>query len=91
MLSMEVSACNKRTPHGVRISKIHRSLRSIQDGVAQTLTQHPRLTPHLPQTGTSEHDARNDEDKLAENRKDLGVKLNHKTDEMEKSERGTFQ
>ena len=37
-LSMEVSACNKRTPHGVRLSKIHRSLCSIQDGNAQTLT-----------------------------------------------------
>jgi len=51
---------------------------------------HPRLTPQSPQTGTSEHDARNDEDKLAENQKDLGVKPNHKTDDMEKSERGTF-
>ena len=38
-LSMEVSACNKRTPHGVRLSKIHRSLCSIQDGNAQTLTK----------------------------------------------------
>ena len=51
---------------------------------------HPRTTPLTPQTGTSERDAREDQSQLAENRKDLGVQPDHKTDDMEKSERGTF-
>jgi hypothetical protein len=44
----------------------------------------------VEQSGTKEHDARGDQNKLAENQQDLGVKPDHKTEEMEKGRRGTF-
>jgi hypothetical protein len=42
------------------------------------------------QTGKNEHDAREDERKLAENQQDLGVGGDHKTEDMEEGHRGTF-
>jgi hypothetical protein len=42
------------------------------------------------QTGKNEHDAREDERKLAENQQDLGVGEDHKTEDMEEGGRGTF-
>ena len=55
--------------------------------------KHPNSTDaeqRVDHTGTKEHDARGDQSKLAENQQDLGVKPDHKTDEMEKGGRGTF-
>ena len=55
--------------------------------------KHPNATDaeeRVDQIGTKEHDARGDQGKLAENQQDLGVKPDHKTDEMEKGGRGTF-
>ena len=48
--------------------------------------------PPVPaaQTGKNEANARDDEKKLAENQRDLGVDKGHKTDDMEKGGRGTF-
>ena len=43
-----------------------------------------------PQTGKNPKDAREDDAKLAENQKELGVGDDHKTDEMEDGQRGTF-
>ena len=43
-----------------------------------------------PQTGKNEADARDDESKLAENQRDLGVGEDHKTEDMEEGGRGTF-
>jgi len=42
------------------------------------------------QTGKNEHDARDDDRKLAENQQELGVGEDHKTEEMENGNRGTF-
>ena len=53
-------------------------------------TKHPKPSPPAAQTGTNEHDAREDEGKLAENQKDLGVGPDHKTEDMERTDRGTF-
>lgn len=52
-------------------------------------TKQPTPTP-APQTGTNEHDAREDEGKLEKNRNDLGVADDHKTEDMEQGKRGTF-
>ena len=46
--------------------------------------------PPTAQTGKNPHDARDDDHKLAENQKDLGVEPDHKTEEMEEGNRGTF-
>ena len=46
--------------------------------------------PPTAQTGKNPNDARDDDRKLAENQKDLGVEPDHKTEEMEKAHRGTF-
>ena len=43
-----------------------------------------------PQTGKNPNDARGDDDKLVKNQKDLGIAPDHKTEEMEESNRGTF-
>jgi hypothetical protein len=54
-------------------------------------TKHPKQQlPPAAQTGKNEADARDDEKKLAENQRDLGVDKGHKTDEMKKRRRGTF-
>jgi hypothetical protein len=42
------------------------------------------------QTGKNENDAREDDSKLAENQQDLGVGADHKTEDMEEGQRGTF-
>jgi hypothetical protein len=42
------------------------------------------------QTGTNPNDAREDERKLRENQDELGVGSDHKTEDMEQGERGTF-
>jgi len=42
------------------------------------------------QTGKNEHDAREDNRKLGENQRDLGIGKDHKTGDMEKNKRGTF-
>ena len=46
--------------------------------------------PPTAQTGKNPNDAREDEAKLTENQKDLGVGKDHKTEEMEEGHRGTF-
>ena len=46
--------------------------------------------PPTAQTGKNPKDAREDDGKLAENQKDLGVGSDHKTEEMEEGHRGTF-
>ena len=43
-----------------------------------------------PQTGKKPGDARENDAKLQQNQQDLGVKPDHKTDEMEDAGRGTF-
>lgn len=47
-------------------------------------------TAPAPQTGKNPHDARGDKEKLVENQQDLGVRDDHKTEDMEKADRGTF-
>jgi hypothetical protein len=46
--------------------------------------------PPTAQTGKNPKDAREDDAKLAENQKDLGVEPDHKTEDMEQAGRGTF-
>jgi hypothetical protein len=46
--------------------------------------------PPTAQTGKNPKDAREDDGKLAKNQKDLGVTDDHKTEEMEQANRGTF-
>ena len=46
--------------------------------------------PPTAQTGKHERDAREDERKLTENQKDLGVAEDHKTEDMEEGGRGTY-
>ena len=46
--------------------------------------------PPTAQTGKNPKDAREDESQLTENQKDLGVGSDHKTEEMEEGQRGTF-
>lgn len=46
--------------------------------------------PPTAQTGKNPKDAREDDRKLHENQKDLGVGEDHKTEEMEQGHRGTF-
>jgi len=43
-----------------------------------------------PQTGKKPGDARDEDAKLQQNRQDLGVEEDHKTEEMEDGGRGTF-
>lgn len=44
----------------------------------------------VPQTGKNNRDARENDETLAHNQKDLGVSSDHKTEDMEKGNRGTF-
>lgn len=46
--------------------------------------------PPAPKTGKHEGDAREDEKQLTENQRELGVGDDHKTEDMEEGERGTF-
>jgi hypothetical protein len=43
-----------------------------------------------PQTGKNPHDARDDDSQRAQNREQLGVEEDHKTEDMDKSGRGTY-
>jgi hypothetical protein len=52
--------------------------------------KHKNPPQPAPQTGKNEHDARGNDSKLTENQRDLGVGKDHKTDEMEQEDRGTF-
>jgi hypothetical protein len=52
--------------------------------------KHKKPPEPAAQTGKNDHDAREDERKLAENQKDLGVADDHKTEDMERGGRGTF-
>ena len=53
-------------------------------------TKHQKQPAPAAQTGKNEADARDDDEKLAENQRDLGVDKEHKTGDMEKGGRGTF-
>ena len=46
--------------------------------------------PPTPQTGKNPRDVRENDAKLAENQNDLGVREDHKTEDMEGGHRGTF-
>jgi hypothetical protein len=52
--------------------------------------KHQKGTPPAPQTGKNPHDARDDESQLVDNREELGVGEDHKTDDMKDKGRGTF-
>jgi hypothetical protein len=52
--------------------------------------KHKKPPEPAAQTGKNEHDAREDDRKLSENQRDLGVADDHKTEEMERGGRGTF-
>jgi hypothetical protein len=52
--------------------------------------KHKKPTEPAAQTGKNDRDAREDDRKLAENQQDLGVGEDHKTEEMEEGQRGTF-
>jgi len=43
-----------------------------------------------PQTGKNDRDARENDSKLVQNQKELGVGEDHKTQDMEEGQRGTF-
>lgn len=62
----------------------HRS-RIVQD--AEEAAGLPEVTPP---TAPPPIDARNDEEKLKENRKNLGVDEDHETPKMKEGDRGTF-
>jgi len=49
-----------------------------------------RKTQPILQTGKNNRDARENDDKLAENQKELGVSRDHQTEDMEQGNRGTF-
>jgi hypothetical protein len=65
----------KRADHGTKLD---------------TEAKHPKPPQPAAQTGTNPQDARDDESRLKENREDLGVGEDHKTEEMERGRRGTF-
>ena len=52
--------------------------------------KHEKPPEPAPQTGKNPHDAREDDQKLAQNQNDLGVGEDHKTEDMEEGGRGTF-
>ena len=52
--------------------------------------KHQKPPEPAAQTGKNPNDAREDGGQLAENQKDLGVGPDHKTEDMEKGQRGTF-
>ena len=52
--------------------------------------KHKKPDEPAAQTGKNPKDAREDEAQLRENQDELGVGDDHKTDEMEEGERGTF-
>jgi hypothetical protein len=52
--------------------------------------KHKKPSQPAAQTGKNEHDAREDAGKLKENRQDLGIADDHKTEDMEREHRGTF-
>jgi hypothetical protein len=53
-------------------------------------TKHQKPPSRAAQTGKNPADAREDDEKLAENQRHLGVDEDHKTEDMEKGGRGTF-
>jgi hypothetical protein len=55
-----------------------------------TETKHHKPPQPVAQTGKNPRDVRDDEGKLAENQRELGVVDVHKTEEMERGHRGTF-
>jgi hypothetical protein len=65
----------KRADHGTKL---------------QGTPKHEKPSEPAAQTGKNPKDAREDDAKLAENRKDLGVEPDHKTEDMEEANRGTF-
>ena len=65
----------KRSDHGTKLD---------------TETKHDKPPQPAAQTGKNPRDAREDEGKLTENQRELGVGDDHKTDDMERGHRGTF-
>ncbi|MGE5525122.1 MAG: hypothetical protein ACM3SS_15525 [Rhodospirillaceae bacterium] len=55
-----------------------------------TETKHKKPPQPAAQTGKDPRNARDDEGKLAENQRELGVGEDHKTEEMKRGHRGTF-
>jgi hypothetical protein len=53
-------------------------------------TKHKKPAAPVAQTGKNPRDAREDESQLSKNQRELGVEEDHKTDEMEEGDRGTF-
>ncbi len=65
----------KRSEHGTKLD---------------TEVKHEKPPQPATQTGKNPRDAREDDSKLAENQRELDVGEDHKTEEMERGNRGTF-
>ena len=52
--------------------------------------KHEKPPNPAPQTGKNPRDARDDQEQIKQNQRELGVEDDHKTDDMEKGGRGTF-
>ena len=65
----------KRANHGTRL---------------QGTPKHENPPEPAAQTGKNPNDAREDDQKLTENQRELGVGDDHKTEDMEEAGRGTF-
>lgn len=65
----------KRADHGAKLD---------------TEAKHDKPPQPAAQTGKDPRDAREDEGKLAENQRELGVGEDHKTGDMKRGHRGTF-
>lgn len=64
--------------------------RSDRGTKLDTETKHEKPPQPAAQTGKDPRNAGEDEGKLAENRRELGVDEDHKTEDMKRGHRGTF-
>ncbi len=65
----------KRSDHGTKLD---------------TDVKHDKPPQPAPRTGKNPRDACDDESRLVENQRELGVGDDHKTEDMERGERGTY-